>query len=103
MNLSKTTSERTLLTAMILLFAFTYIFAQEPSYKLYTTEDGLAHDSVNQIVRDSRGFLWFCTSEGLSRFDGRRFTNFTQDDGLPHRNVLAFLEMRDGTYLVGTS
>src|SRR5437763_4353783 len=25
--------------------------------KLYTTADGLAHNSVNRIVRDSRGFL----------------------------------------------
>ena len=43
--------------------------------KSYTTSDGLAHDRVNRIVRDSRGFLWFCTSEGLSRFDGYEFNN----------------------------
>ena len=24
--------------------------------------DGLAHDQVNRVVRDSRGFLWFCTA-----------------------------------------
>ena len=87
----------------ILLFFIQSIFAEQPSFKIFTTEQGLAHDSVNQIVRDSHGFLWFCTSEGLSRFDGARFTNFTQDQGLPNRNVTAFLEMRDGTYLVGTS
>ncbi|MBS1795445.1 MAG: ATP-binding protein [Acidobacteria bacterium] len=75
---------------------------ESPPFKIYTTEEGLAHDSVNRIVRDSHGFLWFCTSEGLSRFDGRRFTNFTQNDGLPHRNVKDFLELPDGTYLVGT-
>lgn len=94
---------KTLFVGLILLVVFTKVFGEQPSYKIFTTEDGLAHDSINQIVRDSRGFLWFCTSEGLSRFDGRRFTNFTQDAGLPHRNVLAFLEMRDSTYLVGTS
>jgi signal transduction histidine kinase/ligand-binding sensor domain-containing protein len=79
------------------------VYAESPPFKIYTTEEGLAHDSVNKIVRDSRGFLWFCTSEGLSRFDGKRFTNFTQDQGLPHRNVTSFLETRDGTYLIGTS
>ena len=76
---------------------------ESPSFKIYTTQEGLAHDRVNNIVRDSRGFLWFCTSEGLSRFDGARFTNFTTDQGLPHRNVTTFYETRDGTYLIGTS
>ena len=86
----------------VLIFA-PKLFAERPPFKIYTTEEGLAHDSVNEIVRDSRGFLWFCTSEGLSRFDGSRFTNFTQDQGLPHRNITSFLETRDGTYLIGTS
>jgi ligand-binding sensor domain-containing protein len=44
--------------------------------KTYTTADGLARDQVNCIRRDSRGFLWFCTEEGLSRFDGYKFTNY---------------------------
>jgi len=52
--------------------------------KYYTTADGLAHNEINKIVRDSRGFLWFCTADGLSRFDGYTFTNFGTDQGLPH-------------------
>jgi len=68
----------------------------------YTTSDGLAHDRVNRIVRDSRGFLWFCTSEGLSRFDGYEFKNYTQDDGLPHRSILDLLETRDGGLWIAT-
>jgi signal transduction histidine kinase/ligand-binding sensor domain-containing protein len=77
--------------------------AERPPLKAYTTADGLAHDSVNKIVRDSRGFLWFCTAEGLSRFDGSRFKNYTQDQGLPHRNINDLLETRAGDYLVATS
>ena len=77
--------------------------AERPPLKAYTTADGLAHDSVNRIVRDSRGFLWFCTAEGLSRFDGYRFKNYTQDQGLPHRNINDLLETHDGVYLVATS
>ncbi|HLM01180.1 MAG TPA: two-component regulator propeller domain-containing protein, partial [Pyrinomonadaceae bacterium] len=71
-------------------------------FKSYTTAEGLAHDRVNRIVRDSRGFLWFCTGEGLSRFDGYEFKNYTQADGLPHRNVNDLLELGDGAYLVST-
>ena len=77
--------------------------AERLSLKTYTSADGLAHDTVNRIVPDSRGFLWFCTEDGLSRFDGFRFKNYTQEQGLPHRNINDFLETSDGTYLVATS
>lgn len=44
--------------------------------RAYTSADGLASSAVNQITRDSRGFLWFATRDGLSRFDGREFINY---------------------------
>lgn len=76
--------------------------AERLPLKSYTTADGLARDQVNRIVRDSRGFLWLCTPEGLSRFDGYRFTNYTIADGLPHRSVRDVLETRSGEYWVAT-
>jgi ligand-binding sensor domain-containing protein/signal transduction histidine kinase len=71
--------------------------------KTYTTTDGLPGDNVNRIIRDSRGFLWFCTEEGLSRFDGYRFTNYTAEQGMPHRFVSDFLETSRGAYWVATA
>src|ERR1700690_3949179 len=68
--------------------------------KIYTAADGLSHNSVNRIVRDGRGYLWFCTSEGLSRFDGYEFHNYGQSDGLPHRNVYDLLETRNGGFWI---
>src|SRR5215468_1222426 len=76
--------------------------AERLPIKTYTTVDGLAHNNVNKIVRDSRGFLWFCTGDGLSRFDGYTFTNYGTDQGLPHREVTDFLETRGGEYWVAT-
>jgi ligand-binding sensor domain-containing protein/two-component sensor histidine kinase len=70
--------------------------------KAYTTADGLARDDINQIFRDSRGFLWFSTDEGLSRFDGYRFVNYTTQDGLPSRRVNGLLETHAGDYWVAT-
>lgn len=88
--------------AIVVSFA-PLIRSQHPNFRIFTTEQGLPHDSINRIVRDSRGFMWLCTAEGLSRYDGKRFTNFTQDQGLPHRNVSSMLETRDGRILIGTS
>jgi signal transduction histidine kinase/ligand-binding sensor domain-containing protein len=79
------------------------LLAEMPPIQSYTVADGLAGDQINRIVADSHGFIWFCTGEGLSRFDGYRFVNFGVADGLPHRNVNALLETRSGEYFAATS
>lgn len=78
-------------------------WAERLPIKTYTTVDGLAHNTINKIVRDSRGFLWFCTADGLSRFDGYNFTNYGTDYGLPHSVVSDFLETREGECWVATN
>ena len=70
--------------------------------KTYTTADGLLRDSVFRIKQDSRGYLWLCTGEGLSRFDGYKFTNYTMSDGLPLPSVNDVVEASDGTIWIAT-
>jgi ligand-binding sensor domain-containing protein len=77
--------------------------AERLPIKTYTTVDGLAHNVVNRVMRDSRGFLWFCTREGLSRFDGYSFTNYGIAQGLPADIVEDMLETREGDYWVATA
>jgi hypothetical protein len=91
--------------AIILLLAWSPLSSapgETLPLKHFTTSDGLAHDRVNRIVRDSRGLLWFCTAEGLSRFDGYQFKNYTRDEGMPHRSITDFLELPDGRYWIAT-
>ncbi len=68
----------------------------------YTTADGLSSDAVYDITSDSRGFLWFATAEGLSRFDGYTFSNLTTLDGLPDRTATRVIVDRRGGYWIGT-
>jgi signal transduction histidine kinase/ligand-binding sensor domain-containing protein len=86
----------------LLLFASSAAGERLP-IRLYSVADGLPHIVINRIVRDSRGFLWFCTNDGISLFDGYRFTNFGVADGLPHSTVRDVLETRDGEYWVASS
>jgi signal transduction histidine kinase/ligand-binding sensor domain-containing protein len=81
----------------------TPVWAERLPTTIYTTADGLANDTVYRILADSRGFIWFATREGLSRFDGYTFTNYGVDDGLPSGVVNDLLETRDGVYLFATS
>ncbi len=94
--------------ARLLVFLLTLLLpslcqAEHLPFKTYTVSDGLAHNEVNKIVRDSRGFLWFCTADGLSRFDGYTFTNFGTDQGLLDPNVSDFLETRSGEFWIATN
>jgi signal transduction histidine kinase/ligand-binding sensor domain-containing protein len=70
--------------------------------RVFDTESGLPHNRVNKIYRDSKDFLWICTDDGLSRFDGHQFANYTTANGLPHRFVNALMETRTGEYWVAT-
>jgi ligand-binding sensor domain-containing protein/signal transduction histidine kinase len=91
---------------LILLFALTAVHslrAQQPSFRIFSTQDGLVRNWVTKIHRDSKGYLWFCTVEGISLFDGDRFTNFSTRDGLPSRLVTDMIETRLGDYLFATN
>src|SRR5215469_13035477 len=76
---------------------------QQLPIRAYTAADGLPHNDVIGIVKDSHGFLWFCTPGGLSRFDGYQFTNYGTLEGLPSARVETLLETRAGDYWVGTA
>jgi ligand-binding sensor domain-containing protein/signal transduction histidine kinase len=90
------------LLVALTLTAASAVDAQQLPVRIYTTADGLAHDHVRRIVLDSRGFLWFCTTQGLSRFDGQRFTEYSTVDGLGSASIFDVLETREGDYWVAT-
>jgi ligand-binding sensor domain-containing protein len=90
-------------TLGILLIVLQTVKGERLPIKTYTSADGLAHNVVNRVDRDSRGFLWFCTREGLSRFDGYSFTNYGIEQGLPSAIVNDLLETREGDYWVATA
>lgn len=53
------------------------LFASGTSFKNYSVADGLVTKSVTGILQDKDGFIWIATTNGLSRFDGYEFCNFT--------------------------
>jgi streptogramin lyase len=79
------------------------IYAQQLSVRHYDVSDGLANSHVNSIHQDAKGYLWFGTREGLSRFDGYRFTNYGTHDGLENPVINAVVEDRQGHLWLGTN
>ena len=62
----------------------------------YDTRDGLAGSTVYDLCQDKEGFMWFATENGVSRYDGASFKNFTTKDGLPDLEVLLIYGDRNG-------
>ena len=70
--------------------------AQQFSYQRYTVDDGLPTNAVYGGMQDSKGYIWFYTEKGISRFDGYGFKNYNIKDGLPANDIFYITEDRAG-------
>src|SRR6185437_2381604 len=72
---------RRFLFLISLLLQSTVIFGQSDYYSFskLNTNNGLSHNQVNAILKDSDGFVWFCTMSGLNRYDGYSFKIFRKE------------------------
>ncbi|MEQ8240071.1 MAG: response regulator [Cyclobacteriaceae bacterium] len=62
----------------------------------FSVKDGLSSPSVNTIFKDSQGFIWIATADGLNRFDGHEFKHFTKKKhGLISDNIVSIQEDED--------
>lgn len=64
----------------------------EPVFRNYTANDGLTSSQIYQIKQDSKGYVWFATDNGISRFDGNEFTNYSYANGLCVRILFGIYE-----------
>lgn len=67
--------------------------SQQVNFVKYTVYDGLVANPVRCIYQDSKGFIWVGTYEGLSRYDGYKFTNYTTANGLSHNFINSIIEI----------
>ena len=78
----------------------------ELRFDTFTQEDGLPNNQIQCIFQDSKGWLWIGTSQGISRFDGYTFVNFTHNPAdttsLKGNLVRVIKEDKLGNLLIGT-
>jgi len=68
-----------------------------------TEADGLVSNVITTLYTDSTGITWIGTTNGLSRYDGSTFTNYTVAGGhLIDDWILCILRDRDNNLFVGT-
>lgn len=96
-----------------LFFLLTALFSisfecrgQSIRFTVMTSHDGLLSNTVNAIIKDRCGFLWFATADGIDRFDGIEHKAYRFDpadkSGYGSKEVTSMYEDRTGLLWVGT-
>ena len=82
------------------LFSFSICAsAQKYSFVAYSTSEGLPQSQVNSITQDKNGYLWIATLGGLSKFDGKNFTNYAKSDGLLNNRIVHLSYINEKLYV----
>ena len=72
------------LDVLILLLSITVFIIAQPvcQVKHFSVNDGLAQGNVMGMLQDQKGFIWFSTWNGLSKYDGYTFKTYktSQED-----------------------
>jgi ligand-binding sensor domain-containing protein len=71
-----------------------------------TSENGLPSSTINAILQDKNGFLWFATRNGLCKYDGYKFTVFKKkakdDHSISDNWINTLFEDSEGTLYFST-
>jgi ligand-binding sensor domain-containing protein len=87
-------------TLLTILFFATSCKGQDKIVKTQGTDQ---YQNIGCSLRDKAGNLWFGTSgEGVYRYDGKSFTNFTQQDGLCSNLIFSIIEDKAGNIWFGS-
>jgi ligand-binding sensor domain-containing protein/signal transduction histidine kinase/DNA-binding response OmpR family regulator len=80
---------------------------QDPALLFELLPHELPNNSVRCILRDSKGYMWFGTGDGLVRYDGVKFRVYENDPDNPnsidHNSVNTILEDDKQNLWIGTS
>jgi ligand-binding sensor domain-containing protein/serine phosphatase RsbU (regulator of sigma subunit) len=92
------------LTLYLLFILGCNYFGQTYNFNNYNTAQGLPQSQVLSIFQDHKGFMWFGTNGGgVGKYDGNKFTTFSDNDGLTNNVVFSIIENNKHEMLFGTS
>lgn len=66
--------------ALVAIFSFN-LYPLNIHSTIFATPDGLSDNTVREIYQDSKGYLWFGTFNGLSRYDGYNIIKIEPEAG----------------------
>jgi signal transduction histidine kinase/ligand-binding sensor domain-containing protein/CheY-like chemotaxis protein len=88
------------------LVSFSMLAQKSTRYERLTTASGLSQNTINKIIQDKKGFLWFATADGLNRYDGYSYEVYRHDPSdsktLSGSDISTVTEDDEGNLWVGT-
>ena len=68
-------------------------------------EDSLHHNVIQSIIEDKNGNIWFASMSngGITRYDGKSFKDFKNEDGLSDNMVRYLYEVSEENIWIGTN
>ncbi len=75
--------------------------AQRYNLNIYNSSNGMPGNQVNDIIQDRHGRLWIGTMNGVTIFDGLKFTGFDHNNPISKNPVKTLFEDREGNIWVG--
>ena len=70
----------------------------------WSDENGLPSNNIMDIVQDRTGYIWMASYDGLIRFDGTAYTEFTAEEhGFTGVSPRVLREDAEGTLWIGTN
>src|SRR5688572_30572022 len=91
-HLRSLTTKKSWLVGVILFWLQTTVVAQQSYFKHFDVAEGLPSSNVYFAMQDSKGFIWFATDAGVSRYNGYTFENFTTKNGLGDNEIFQIFE-----------
>lgn len=75
--------------------------AQQYAFTHYTRDRGIPGNQVYVIKQDSKGYMWFATSSGLIKYNGKDYKTYNTNDGLMLDTPFDITEDKDGCLWIG--
>ncbi|RYZ96043.1 MAG: hypothetical protein EOP47_24640, partial [Sphingobacteriaceae bacterium] len=92
----------------LMLAVASFTFAQQPkiSFTNFNSSDGLSQNSILSLFKDSYGFIWVGTQDGLNKYDGYKVTVYKhlarKPNTLPANYITAINEDAERNLWIGT-
>lgn len=91
---------------LVFLISISEAYSENFNFRHYKAEDGLNSNSVNSIIQDRYGFIWFGTERGLNRYDGFTFRSYyiqKKENKFPFSSLVSTLfEAKNGDIWIGS-
>jgi len=87
-----------------LLFIFYNTLLHSQQIIHLDSKDGLINGTINAFERDSLGYMWIGTDQGINRYSGVEFKNYDLDDNnkIKGKEIIDLLNVNGNLYAISS-